>query len=55
MQTLRVWIPAALDFAHAPPVDVRWISILFVAGHDAALAPDALAHVEVKAELFSGQ
>jgi hypothetical protein len=54
MQTLRVRIPAALDFTHAAPVDVRRISILFVAGDDAALAPDALAHVEVKAELFAG-
>jgi hypothetical protein len=55
MQTLRVWIPAAFDFTHAPPVDVRWISVLFVAGHDAAFAANALAHVEVKAKLFAGQ
>jgi hypothetical protein len=55
MQTLRVRIPSALDFTYAAPVDVRWISVLFVAGHDAALAPDAFAHVEVKTELFAGQ
>jgi hypothetical protein len=55
MKTLRVRIPAALDFAHATPVDVCWISVLFVAGHDAALAPNAFAHVEVKPELFAGQ
>jgi hypothetical protein len=55
MQTLRIRIPAALDFTHAPPIDVRWIAVLFVAGHDAALATNALAHVEVKAELFSWQ
>jgi hypothetical protein len=55
MQTLGVRIPAALDFTHAPPVDVRWISVLFVTGDDAALAPNAFAHVEVKAELLAGQ
>jgi hypothetical protein len=55
MQTLSVRIPATFDLTHAPPVDVRWISVLFVAGHNAALAPDAFAHVEVKAKLFAGQ
>ena len=44
----------ALDFAHAPPVDRRRIAVLFVAGHHAALAADALRHVEVKAILFAG-
>jgi hypothetical protein len=46
-------IDATLDFAHATPENIRWISILLVAGNHAALAPDALGHIEMKAILFA--
>jgi hypothetical protein len=48
-----VGIPPTFDFADASPVDRRRIAILLVARHDAALAADALAHVEVEAVLLS--
>ena len=48
----RIWINAALNLAHPPPENIRGIAILLVAGHHAALAPDALGHVEVKAVLL---
>src|SRR5688500_44265 len=44
----------ALDVADPPPVDRRRIPVLLVAGDDAALAADALLHVEVKAVLLAG-
>ena len=47
-------IPAAFDLADAPPVDRRGIAVLLVAGDDAALAADALPHVEVEAVLLAG-
>ena len=53
VQSLRVGIPATFDFADAAPIDVRGISVLFVAGDDTAFAADALRHVEVKAILFA--
>ena len=53
VMALRVRIVAAFHFAHAPPVEFRGISVLLVAGHHAALAADALRHVEVKAVLFA--
>ena len=52
VKALRIWIEATFDLADAAPVDVGRISILLVAGHHAALATDALRHVEMKAVLF---
>jgi hypothetical protein len=46
-------IVAALDFSHAPPVDRGRIAVLLVARNDAALAADALRHVEVKTVLLA--
>src|SRR6185436_7067558 len=54
VRSLRVRIPAAFDLSDAPPVDRRGIAVLFVAGDHAALAADALAHVDVKAVLLAG-
>ncbi len=53
VQSPRVGIPAASDFSDAAPVDIRRVSILFVAGDDATFAADALRHVEVEAVLFA--
>jgi hypothetical protein len=53
MQPLRVRIPATFYFSHAPPINFRGISVLLVAGHNAALATDAFRHVKVKAVLLS--
>jgi hypothetical protein len=50
---LRVGIVTAFYLAHAPPVERRGIAVLFVARHHAALAADALGHVEVKAVLLA--
>src|ERR1019366_4047788 len=50
---LRVGVVAAFDLADAPPVEVRRIAVLFVAGYDTAFAANALRHVEVKAILFA--
>src|SRR4030095_8869316 len=44
-----VRVPAALNLADATPVDRRGVAVLLVAGDDAALAADALPHVEVEA------
>jgi len=52
--TLGERVGAAFDLAHSPPEDVGGIAVLFVAGDDAALAANALRHVEVKPVLFSG-
>jgi hypothetical protein len=51
---LRIRIVSAFDFADSPPVDVGWVAVLLVAGDHAALASDALRHVEVEAVLFTG-
>ena len=51
---VRIGIPAAFDLADAAPVDRRRVAVLLVARDDAALAPDAAAHVEVKPVLFAG-
>ena len=53
VRTRRHRKPAAFDLADAPPVDRRRIAVLLVAGDDAALAADALAHVDVKAVLLA--
>jgi hypothetical protein len=50
---LGVRIVAAFDFADATPVEVRGVAVLFIAGDDAALAADALRHIEVEAVLFT--
>jgi hypothetical protein len=50
---MSIRIPAAFDLSDPPPVDFGWVSVLLVAGHHAALATDALRHVEVKAILFA--
>jgi hypothetical protein len=53
MQPLRVGVPTAFNLPNATPVDVRGISILLITGHNAALAADALGHVEVETVLFA--
>jgi hypothetical protein len=53
MKSLRVRIPAALDLANPSPVDLRGIPVLLVASHHAALAADALRHIEMKAVLLT--
>jgi hypothetical protein len=55
MEALRIWIPPAFNFADPPPVNISWISILFIACDDATFAADALGHVEVKAVLLAGR
>jgi hypothetical protein len=47
-----VGIDASFYFADATPENIRGVSILFIACHDAAFAPNALGHVEVEAILF---
>jgi hypothetical protein len=46
-------VPAAFDFADAPPIDCSGVAVLLVARDDAALAADALAHVEMKPVLLT--
>lgn len=46
-------VRATFDLSHSPPEYVGRIAVLFVAGYDAALAADALRHVEVKAILLA--
>jgi hypothetical protein len=53
IEPVCVGVKAALDLAHAPPVNGRRISILLVAGNHTALATNALRHVEVKAILLA--
>ena len=53
VQSLRLWIPAALDFTDTPPIDVSWIAVLLVASHNTTLAADALRHIKVKAVLLA--
>jgi len=49
---LRVGIPPAFNLSHAPPIDLCWVSVLFVASNHATLAADTLGHIEVKTVLF---
>ena len=49
----RVGEEPAFELADAAPVDRRGIAVLFVARHHAALAADALPHVEVEAVLLA--
>ena len=53
MRAAGVRIPSAFDLLDASPVDRGRIPVLLVAGHDATLAADAAAHVEVKPVLLS--
>jgi|SRR6185437_3866894 len=53
VKALRIWIETALNLADAAPIDVGRVSILLVAGHHAALATDALRHIEVKTVLLA--
>jgi hypothetical protein len=55
MKAPRIRVPASFDFTHTPPIDIRRISVLLIASHHAALAPDALSHVKVKRILLAGQ
>jgi hypothetical protein len=50
---MSIGIPPAFNLSHSPPIDVRRIPVLLIAGHDAALATDALRHVKVKAILLT--
>ena len=53
MEALRERIIAGFDFSDAPPADIGGVVVLFVAGHFAAFAADALGHVEVEAVLLA--
>jgi len=53
MEALCVGIPAAFDFSDTPPIDIRRIAILLVAGDDTALTADTFRHVEMKAVLLA--
>jgi hypothetical protein len=53
VESACIGIPATFDFANAPPLNRGRISVLFIAGNDAAFAADALAHIEVEAILFA--
>src|ERR1051326_8241471 len=55
MKALRIGIPSSFDLTDTPPIDLRWVSILFIAGHHTTFAANALGHVEVKAILFAGE
>jgi hypothetical protein len=50
---LGVRIIAAFHLAHASPVEFGRVAVLFIAGHHAALAANALRHIEVEAVLFA--
>jgi hypothetical protein len=49
----RIGISTAFDLANAAPQNVRGISVLLVTRHDAALATNALGHIEVESILFA--
>jgi hypothetical protein len=50
---VRVRVRSTFDLSHAPPENVSWVPVLFIAGYNAAFAADALRHVEVKPILLS--
>jgi hypothetical protein len=54
IRTRRIREPSTFDLADPPPVDRGGVAVLLVAGDHAALAPDALLHVEVKPVLLAG-
>ncbi len=51
---LGIRVMPAFHLTNAPPVDGGRIPVLLIARHYAALATDALGHVEVKAVLLAG-
>ncbi|HEY3703879.1 MAG TPA: hypothetical protein VGL22_02390 [Terracidiphilus sp.] len=51
---LREGIRTAFDLAHPSPQDVSRVPVLFITGHHAAFATDALRHVEMKPVLLAG-
>jgi hypothetical protein len=52
MKPLCEGIRSAFDLTDSAPVNIRRISVLLVAGDFAAVAPDALRHVEVESILL---
>jgi hypothetical protein len=50
---LRRRIASRFQFSDAPPQNVRWVAILFVARDLAGAAANALHHVEVKTILLA--
>jgi hypothetical protein len=54
IQPLGEGIDAAFNLADTAPVEIGGIIVLFVAGDLAAVAADALRHVEVEAVLLAG-
>ena len=53
VEALSERVRAAFDLADPAPVQMRWSVVLFVAGDLAAVAADALRHVEVEAVLLA--
>jgi len=53
MKPLRVRIESTFDFANPPPINVRWISVLLIAGDNATFAANTLRHIEVKPILLA--
>jgi hypothetical protein len=49
----RIRISAAFNLAHTTPENVRRIAVLFITSNNAALAPDALCHIEMKSILLA--
>jgi hypothetical protein len=49
----RIRISAAFNLAHTTPENVRRIAVLLITRNNAALAPDALCHIEVKSVLLA--
>ena len=50
---LRIGPCTSLNLTKAPPVNLGWIAVLFIAGNLAGTAADALGHIEMKAILFT--
>jgi hypothetical protein len=49
-----VRVDAALDLAHAAPLNLSRVAVLLVARDHTALATDALRHIQVEAILLAG-
>ena len=47
-------VGSTFDLAYAPPQDVGRVTILFIAGYNAAFTSDALRHIEMKPILLAG-
>jgi hypothetical protein len=52
IEPISIRIPSTLDLSHSPPINVCRIPVLFIAGHDTALAPNALGHIKVETVLL---